>query len=181
MQSVKLALCFAFHLSFFVNILVRNVMQMSMWCFTALRHQRVSVIDIVPLCDKTTEYFLNVQPCSFITSSQHSLLHLKGNKTKKATWCEKVLVVQKSTASYTTSPACTTASTSPPTSTLMIPFFFYRPREQSCAQGTVLLISKQKRSKYYIQDQLSYNSCDNRISFQSVPTCVVFFFKDLLA
>lgn len=29
-------------------------------------------------------------------------------------------------------------------------FFFYRPREQSCAQGTVLLISKQKRSKYYI-------------------------------
>lgn len=66
MQSVKLALCFAFHLSFFVNILVRNVMQMSMWCFTALRHQRVSVIDIVPLCDKTTEYFLNVQPCSFI-------------------------------------------------------------------------------------------------------------------
>lgn len=57
MQSVKLALCFAFHLSFFVNILVRNVMQMSMWCFTALRHQRVSVIDIVPLCDKTTEYF----------------------------------------------------------------------------------------------------------------------------
>lgn len=69
MQSVKLALCFAFHLSFFVNILVRKVMQMSMWCFTALRHQRVSVIDIVPLCDKTTEYFLNVQPCSFITSS----------------------------------------------------------------------------------------------------------------
>lgn len=69
MQPVKLALCIAFHLSFLVNILVRNVMQMSMWCFTALRHQRVSVIDIVPLCDKTTEYFLNVQPCSFITSS----------------------------------------------------------------------------------------------------------------
>ena len=59
--------CISFKFS--CHILVRNVMQMSMWCFTALRHQRVSVIDIVPLCDKTTEYFLNVQPCSFITSS----------------------------------------------------------------------------------------------------------------